>query len=67
MQTDKQNQTKAQPNSFLVLHYFLGRLFDKDGNINSWFSRATTLGYIERQNCLAKQYSEFEVYGRKVG
>lgn len=43
-----------------------GRLFDKDGNINSWFSRLTTLGYIQRQNCLAKQYSEFEVYGRKI-
>lgn len=53
--------------TFLVLRYFVGRLFDKDGNINNWFSPTTTLGYIQRQNCLAKQYSEFDVYGRKVG
>ena len=49
----------------LILHS--GRLFDKDGNLNNWWSFVSGIGFQERAVCLSKQYSQFEVYGQKVG
>lgn len=43
-----------------------GRLFDKDGNINNWWSPKSGHGFSLRATCLSQQYSEFEVYGEKI-
>ena len=43
-----------------------GRLFDKDGNLNNWWSSRSNDGFNIRADCLSKQYSKFEVYGKKV-
>lgn len=43
-----------------------GRLFDKDGNINNWWSPFSFAGFSSRANCLSEQYSKFEVYGKKI-
>jgi len=43
-----------------------GRYFDKDGNVNNWWSITSLIGFNNRANCLAQQYSEFEVFGKKV-
>ena len=55
---------------FLINGYFAflcsGRLFDKDGNLNNWWSSRSNDGFGIRENCLSKQYSKFEVYGKKV-
>lgn len=50
----------------LVLVLLSGRLFDKDGNVNNWWSLLSMYGFTVRANCLSKQYSQFEVYGQKV-
>ena len=44
----------------------LGRLFDKDGNVNNWWSIISGIGFSIRENCLSEQYSKFEVYDKKV-
>ncbi|XP_068727130.1 endothelin-converting enzyme 1-like [Montipora capricornis] len=43
-----------------------GRLYDKDGNMNNWWSLKSASGFTTRSSCLAKQYSKYEVYGRKI-
>lgn len=43
-----------------------GRHFDKDGNLNNWWSLRSFAGFNTRAICLAKQYSQFEVYGQKI-
>ncbi|KAK2564719.1 Endothelin-converting enzyme 1 [Acropora cervicornis] len=40
--------------------------FDKDGNLNNWWSLRSFAGFNTRAICLAKQYSQFEVYGQKI-
>lgn len=43
-----------------------GRLFDKDGNLNNWWSVTSGSGFSTRSTCLARQYSKYEVYGKKI-
>lgn len=43
-----------------------GRNFDKDGNLNNWWSPRSFVGFSTRATCLAKQYSQYEVYGQKI-
>ncbi|KAJ7354732.1 hypothetical protein OS493_030508 [Desmophyllum pertusum] len=43
-----------------------GKYFDKDGNLNNWWSVTSSDGFRTRASCLAKQYSDFEVYGKKI-
>ena len=43
-----------------------GKFFDKDGNVNNWWSPVSQYGFRTRASCLANQYSKFEVYGNKV-
>jgi len=43
-----------------------GRLFDKDGNLNNWWSITSLIGFNSRANCLVQQYSNFEVFGKKI-
>lgn len=43
-----------------------GRYYDKDGNLNNWWSPRSLRGFVTRANCLAKQYSQFDVYGKKI-
>ncbi|XP_068738142.1 endothelin-converting enzyme 1-like, partial [Montipora capricornis] len=43
-----------------------GRLFDKDGNLNNWWSGVSSRGFTARLGCLATQYSKYEVYGQKI-
>ncbi|PFX27583.1 Endothelin-converting enzyme 1 [Stylophora pistillata] len=51
-----------------IIHGFdnSGRFFDKDGNINNWWSIVSQFGFKKRTECLAKQYSQYEVYGKKI-
>ncbi|KAJ7382376.1 hypothetical protein OS493_035437 [Desmophyllum pertusum] len=43
-----------------------GRIFDKDGNVNNWWSALSFRGFSSRTDCLSRQYSEFDVYGQKI-
>jgi len=43
-----------------------GKFFDKDGNVNNWWSTMSQHEFRTRASCLAKQYSKFEVYGKKI-
>lgn len=60
------NQRYNKLNSFLVTFKLSGRLFDKDGNLNNWWSVTSGSGFSTRSTCLARQYSKYEVYGKKV-
>ncbi|KAK3702463.1 hypothetical protein QZH41_020110, partial [Actinostola sp. cb2023] len=42
-----------------------GRMYDKDGNINFWWSTESNDNFIKRSECLANQYSNFELFGTK--
>lgn len=51
-----------------IIHGFdnNGKFFDKDGNIKNWWSIVSHLGFSKRTECFAKQYSQYEVYGKKI-
>ena len=36
-----------------------GRLFDKDGNFNIWWSDRSTKHFYERAKCLIQQYNKY--------
>ncbi|XP_072019295.1 neprilysin-1-like [Amphiura filiformis] len=38
-----------------------GRLFDKDGNLDQWWTSTSENAFIEKQQCLMDQYSNFTV------
>ena len=50
--------------NFTVL-IFWGGFFDKNGNLENWSSMSRS-GFYNRENCLANQYSDFKVQGKKV-
>lgn len=62
----QRKQSLILTNSRLISWFSLGRHFDKDGNLNNWWSPRSFFGFNTRAICLAKQYSQFEVYGQKV-
>ena len=45
---------------------FLGRLFDKDGNVKDWWSFRSSLDFEDRTQCLVDQYNNFQVFGESV-
>lgn len=36
-----------------------GRLFDKDGNLNKWWTDHSIKGFHERTKCLVEQYNKY--------
>lgn len=62
----QRKQSLILTNTCLISWFSLGRIFDKDGNLNDWWSLRSFFGFSTRATCLAKQYSQFEVYGQKV-
>ena len=46
--------------------FFLGRLFDKNGNVKDWWSNSSDLNFKERASCLENQYSNYQVFGEYV-
>ncbi|XP_078346187.1 endothelin-converting enzyme 1-like isoform X2 [Oculina patagonica] len=43
-----------------------GRLFDKNGNVNDWWSYSSTQNFLERAICLVNQYNNYEVFGKNI-
>lgn len=43
-----------------------GRFFDKNGNVNNWWSPTSLHGFLTNAQCLVNQYSDFEVFGKKI-
>ncbi|XP_078355594.1 endothelin-converting enzyme 2-like [Oculina patagonica] len=43
-----------------------GKFFDKNGNVNNWWSLTSQYGFFTGAKCLSRQYSDFEVYGKKI-
>ena len=41
------------------LFIFLGRQFDKDGNLKQWWNEATVRRFRERAQCIIDQYSSY--------
>ncbi|XP_038058258.1 endothelin-converting enzyme homolog isoform X2 [Patiria miniata] len=40
-----------------------GRKFDKFGNLDDWWENKSASAYVERANCMEKQYSGYEEHG----
>lgn len=40
---------------------FLGRQFDKDGNMMQWWNNATIRAFRERTQCIIDQYSRYKI------
>ena len=52
----------------LVLAYIviIGRNFDKNGNLQDWWSSNAAWEFKERSKCLVNQYSKYQVFGKNV-
>ena len=50
----------------IMIITFLGRLFDKNGNVKDWWSYSSKLNFMERARCLENQYSNYQVFGENV-
>ena len=47
--------------SFITL--FTGRVFDKDGNLNDWWSQTDEKKFKDKAQCIIDQYGSFVVPG----
>ena len=45
---------------------YLGRQFDKDGNLKNWWEQKSLDKFKGKTECIKDQYGEFEVQGVKV-
>lgn len=41
--------------------FFLGRQFDKDGNMMQWWNNATIRAFRDRTQCIIDQYSRYKI------
>ena len=39
-----------------------GRLYNQNGKLEQWWTNATSEGFKEKQECIAKQYSSMSFY-----
>ena len=46
--------------------YFSGRMFDKNGNMNDWWSTQSSDAFMEHSQCMVDQYSQFSLDGKHV-
>lgn len=40
-----------------------GRMYDKDGNLNNWWTNESSQAFVEQTGCLVEEYSAFSVNG----
>lgn len=43
------------------LYMYLGRQFDKEGNMMQWWNNATIEAFRERTQCIIDQYSKYKI------
>lgn len=44
-----------------LIRSFVGRQFDKDGNMMQWWNNATIKAFRERAQCIIDQYSRYKI------
>jgi len=44
----------------------VGRNFDKNGNLQDWWSSDAASEFKEKSKCLVNQYSNYKVFGKNV-
>lgn len=54
--------------SYSLIHsfVFLGRKFNKDGNLKKWWTNDSIKAFEEKTKCLEEQYSKYKFHGRNV-
>lgn len=45
----------------ITIDIFIGRQFDKNGNMRQWWTNRTIAEYINRTECFIKQYSSYYI------
>lgn len=50
----------------MLYFFFLGRKYNKDGDLFNWWSNSSNEAFENKSKCFAKQYSSYEAYGQKV-
>jgi len=48
------------------LFFVVGRLYDKYGNLENWWSNKSTLEFKKKSQCMIDQYSKFTFQGNHV-
>ncbi|CAH3162047.1 unnamed protein product [Porites lobata] len=43
-----------------------GRLYDKNGNFNDWWSEESEANFKSKSDCLVHQYGNYKVFGKKI-
>ncbi|CAH3026697.1 unnamed protein product, partial [Porites evermanni] len=43
-----------------------GRLYDKNGNFNDWWSEESEANFKSKSDCLVDQYGDYKVFGKKI-
>lgn len=49
-----------------VVPVHAGQRYDKDGNLRPWWTDQSIAAFKERQQCFARQYSKYEMFGHYV-
>ena len=47
-------------------NFFIGRLFNKDGNLLKWWSNQSIAAFKQKTSCLKEQYSSYVFHGKNV-
>ena len=45
---------------------FVGRKYNKDGDLDNWWSSSSNAAFEKKSRCFVDQYSRYEAYGQKV-
>ena len=66
--TNKPARFSIQSNCYLYrfLISYLGRLYDKNGNFNDWWSEESEANFTSKSDCLVDQYGDYKVFGKNV-
>ncbi|XP_048581138.1 endothelin-converting enzyme homolog isoform X2 [Nematostella vectensis] len=43
-----------------------GRMFDKDGNLNNWWSSEASMNFNSKTQCLVHQYNTYSAFGKNL-
>ena len=60
------NYTIPFKSSTCFNYVFVGRKYNKDGDLVNWWSNSSNEAFEKKSHCFIKQYSSFEAYGKKV-
>lgn len=50
----------------MIMIFFLGRVYDLNGNLHQWWNNKTIDKFKKRTDCVVNQYSDYSINGKHI-